>query len=152
MNLDKLEKELPPVIPTLYLSKMELHKNILVPNDEATNEFISKLHINDVLAVNPVWTQRNRLRFRKFMKMIRIAHDAGAGEGSTLESFRKRLIIEAGFYDTVIVEDLMFKIPNSTGFNNMHEYSFNNLFREVHKILIKKFGIDLPDSFLTDFF
>jgi hypothetical protein len=119
--------------------------HIIKPADQQTAEWIEGLNPGQGIYCE-LKKERDIGFHRKFFKMLNIAYE-NSDTDMSFESFRKSLIISAGYFEPEILfiegEQVMIKKPKSISFANMDQSEFEEVYNACLDALIKWFGVDL---------
>jgi Protein of unknown function (DUF1367) len=120
---------------------------ILVPMDDATQEYIAKLKLGDILRVK-VTKVNNPAFHRKLFALLNVGFEAWEPEekmykGQTiqknLEQFRNDVVVLAGFYDTTVTLKGEVRLTaKSLSFSSMDHDEREALYNTVINVLLQK--------------
>lgn len=120
---------------------------ILVPMDEAAQEYIAKLKLGDILRVK-VTKANNPAFHRKMMALFNVGFDAFQPEEKTykgqvvqknFDNFRREITILAGWYDATYHIDGSLKLTaKSLSFSSMDHDEREALYNAVINVLLQK--------------
>jgi hypothetical protein len=129
------------------------------PADDYSKEKFAKIKHNEVVKVTIV-RPRNVLFHRKFFKLLDIAFDNWNDSDIvvneirvkvTRESFRKKLIIWAGYYEEIFYPDGTSIIEaKSISFASMKQDEFEGLFSNMINVILERFCTNYTEQDLRD--
>src|SRR5687768_17012296 len=98
-----------------------------VPDSRRDVELLSKFKQGEVIRAH-VTRPRNYAFFKKYWALITFAFDCQEDPEYSIDSFRKSVQMEAGYFEPVRAGGHLFKIPKSISFGEMSEEEFGELY------------------------
>lgn len=121
--------------------KVHLRKNYdgsFLPADQETAEWAVKIKTGAVVYAE-FKRQRNYEFHKKYFGMIHVAFQ-NQEKFMDEEMFRKTMQIMAGYFDPILFNDHVYKIPKSISFGSMPQEEFEKLYSSVLDVILKHFG------------
>jgi len=120
--------------------KVHLRKNYdgtFIPADQDTAEWAVKVKTGTVVYAE-FKRQRNYEFHKKYFGMINVAFQ-NQEEFLNEELFRKTVQIMAGYFDPILFDGNIYKIPKSISFGSMPQEEFEKLYSSVLDVILKHF-------------
>jgi len=121
--------------------KVHLKKNYdgsFLPADQETAEWAVKVKTGTVVYAE-FKRERNYEFHKKYFGMINVAFQ-NQEEFINEELFRKTMQIMAGYFDPILFDGNIYKIPKSINFGSMAQEEFEKLYSSVLDVILKHFG------------
>ena len=102
----------------------------LIPVDDTDRERCLQMEDGEIFEIE-YKKDRNPKNHRRFFVLLKLGFDNQRDDRkitSSMEGYRKWLLIMAGYYDIVVVKDQELVVPRSMAFANMDEVEFREMY------------------------